>query len=672
MTTLATALLMFFAVVNRIWMFDIPGDVDTWFYLGHFFHFGEYTSTSVPIRNYYQTRLPYILPGWLAFAALSRPVALVVFSTLCFAVIVAGFAYTLSRLVSRSAVALTVVLLASDLYFLRSIGWHYVDNGVLAYQALTWAFLSAPLRRPVGYVHLTLAGASFACMTMVHLGSAVLAPVFAGYLLTRMTMESEPLERYWRYACAGLVGALAALVIFGVLNVAINGSGFFFILDQFHVGRYELVAMPQRRSFEFLLENGFWLVVHGAALFAAVVALAFHWLGRRRLAPLPFFFCLSLILLYTVLILLEGDFTLYLTRSGLYTSFFFILTYAVIGSLVFGGADKVEWKIRAAIVLVAVAVTAARLLGDGKIEFLPTVSPWILMIVMGAGLVIAALGSQLIIRSSGLLGFVCSGALITSPFYKDPGILVAHDAIAAASKGQVPRILFDEKDPETFPVFASITALFTEKAWFLRYGGYPNDSPWLMRPFLTGDKLFILRRGPAEIAAEAERLSRWVDVATPILFKTLDSAVGPTTLVGFEISQSVGLLPQYFNYRAKPIPGAALPGIIGTVDGSGRVALEGRDAPGLLSFGPSASVVPGGAELVFDMLATEPGNTWAITAGDGKATRSVASGEITASISPQQIRVPIQLPVTTHGIQGLVRFGGKGRLEMRGLEILHK
>src|SRR5262249_46261820 len=108
------------------------GDIDTWFYFGHFTSFPHYRSVDIPFNNYYQTRLPYLIPGAVIFQLLTLGWAKVAFAYLVAAVAIGSLVFTLRAHVSWTAAVLAAILMTSDIFFVRTIGWNYVDNGIVA------------------------------------------------------------------------------------------------------------------------------------------------------------------------------------------------------------------------------------------------------------------------------------------------------------------------------------------------------------------------------------------------------------------------------------------------------------------------------------------------------------------------------------------------------------
>ena len=159
------------------------GDLDTWFYYGHFTtKLGLYRDVNPFIEHdYYQTRLSFILPGWFIFHVFSTFVARVIHYYIYYIVISFSLLYVLSMNTSGAAALLATIMLGTDIYFIRSAGWNYVDIGVLCYLSLTFVSLTAAVRSIRPELWVATAGFCFACAVVTHLGSIVAAVPVVGY-----------------------------------------------------------------------------------------------------------------------------------------------------------------------------------------------------------------------------------------------------------------------------------------------------------------------------------------------------------------------------------------------------------------------------------------------------------------------------------------------------------
>ncbi len=163
----------FYLAINPSFGQNQAGDIDTWFYFGLAKSFWHQLGPDFN-NDYYETRLPYIIPAAIIFSIPSERLASLILSYLIYCTCGFSFFYVLSRHVSKPTALLATLLLASDIFFMRTVGWQYVDSGVLAYGSLTFAALTAASATSHRYNFVCLSGFCYASMVITHLGSAPL------------------------------------------------------------------------------------------------------------------------------------------------------------------------------------------------------------------------------------------------------------------------------------------------------------------------------------------------------------------------------------------------------------------------------------------------------------------------------------------------------------------
>ena len=91
------------------------GDIDTWFYFGLakslWYHWGNDF-----YNDYYETRLPYIIPAAVIFAIPSDRIASLMLSYLVYCTCAFSLFYVLCKHVAKPAALLATMLMASDLF----------------------------------------------------------------------------------------------------------------------------------------------------------------------------------------------------------------------------------------------------------------------------------------------------------------------------------------------------------------------------------------------------------------------------------------------------------------------------------------------------------------------------------------------------------------------------
>ena len=287
---------------------------------------------------------------------------------LVYSAIILSFWYVIRSHTSRPIAFASASLLALDLYFLRSVGWQYVDNGVLAYQALTLAFITAAAKGNTPWRYYALAGFTAASMIFTHLGSGALVFTFALYvyiLASRASPNLPLVKRIREPVLFALLGAGICQIFYGILNLWFYHDRFFFLSRQLKIGASEANSLLSAMPPSYLVQSAAWLTVPGAALIGSIIGLVVS--ARRRKSMLDFdVFCLFnaafLLSIVTLLEVLHRAF--FLSRDGEYISFFLIPAYLAIAALLFQPGIT-GWRIAALVVATFTASTWYRLAYDG-------------------------------------------------------------------------------------------------------------------------------------------------------------------------------------------------------------------------------------------------------------------------------------------------------------------
>ncbi len=227
-------------IINPNVLGNVVGDVDTWFYFGNFMALGQYTGYDFNgVSDYYQTRLPYIIPGYIVFHLFSLAWAKAIFAYLCYATTISSMFYSLRAHMAERTAALVLMVMASDIFFTRAINWNYVDEGAIVYQALTLAAITATRSAPTSrkMLWIGIAAFCFTCSVICHLGVALTIIPIAGYAAFCLEPTNLSKREILKLFGAALAGTTSCLIIFGFLNVIINRGDFFFLLFVYKVGK---------------------------------------------------------------------------------------------------------------------------------------------------------------------------------------------------------------------------------------------------------------------------------------------------------------------------------------------------------------------------------------------------------------------------------------------------
>jgi len=665
----------FFALCPIVVFFANPdvfgnrvADIDTWFYFGHFTRLGEYRNVEALIgNNYYQTRLPYLIPGYVIFSVFSEPWAKFILGYVSYAVTTASFYYLVSANFDRQKAALVTALFATDVFFVRGYGWNYVDIGVIAYftmgmAAITWAGQSDSWR----LAKMALAGFAFACMLFVHFGAVILAVPALAYLWYLMPQART--QRGITFLFGGLLlGAIAAQLVFGVLNKAIWGSRFFFLLEQLAVGRIELRTNPSWESPFALLKNGPWVTVHFGVWLATVAALIMAAVGRIRFELRDVVWLSSVVLLYAALFAVDAagwsNFTM---REGLRMTFFLTSTYFCVPFLL--GAISSRAAVRVVILLSLTALAA-------NIWILPNehlIDGRILAIVIALALGIGCYFGRTGVTAATLVVVIAARFFVSWPFAQNETIYQAHALIHSLSDGDLPQFITSENDPLYGSILACIISTFTERAWWLhgmKYPELPARAAW------NKSKVFVLSSTLNDPADALKELAPKVDKLKLVGSFQLGKDSKAFTVVQFEASNRISTLPQFSKYKSKEvmIPAAMLPSTFGpeTVIGDGR-KIENQASAGYLTFGPYVAIARGKYRVVIKHGKVSGDQGWDVVAPvSGEGFRVLAAGLFPATDKDgQETSAEIDVPSEFLNVEIRTRFSGQGALSVDAVGIV--
>jgi hypothetical protein len=209
-------------------IFSQAGFLDPWYYYGFFRNFHAFKSYLFQ-PTYFGSRLSWLLPGFLVHRFLSPVKASYVLHLGVLYVCIFSTYYVVRQLADRRAALLTALCLGSYAYTWSAIGWDYPDGAGLAYYLLTTALLVAAIGRPENRLWLVLAGSAWAGMEYTNIAWAFYSPVFA---ITYVGLR-ESKQPKWREALHAVLwggaGFIAATVLLGAINLAVEGTFWFYV-----------------------------------------------------------------------------------------------------------------------------------------------------------------------------------------------------------------------------------------------------------------------------------------------------------------------------------------------------------------------------------------------------------------------------------------------------------
>lgn len=645
------------------------GDVDTWFYFGHFLTLGEYADVAANYtNNYYQTRLSYTIPGYLIFQIFTVEWAKLVFAYLIYGVTVGSLFYVLKTHLGRRAATLGAVFMATDIFFVRSAGWNYVDNGILAYQALTFAALTATGPGKRNFIWIALASFFFTSMCFVHAGSGLLLFPLAAYGWMRLQPKNG---REWRQdIAAALLGVVVCQCLYGALNVWIWDGEFFFAVQQLEVGRNEAKHVVQWLSLDRIMNGGEWLIVHLAVWIASATALLLAAIRKIKLQPFQWFCFATVFALYLLIFVTdESKITYFMFRQGLYASFFLFPTYLAVGCLMAGDRQIPAWGASAIAALLFLMLASKLHVGGANIPGIPFVQAWSVGIAMGLLLAAGFAVGAPALKTAFFCGAAISTVLAQWQFDDTTDIYKTIAAIHQATGKDIPRIWTDKNDPLYEPVIMSAISAFTERAWWLRGEDFP-DPP---QEALDGDRVFVVSSRIHSLAKAQRILTPRVDHAERIRDFHVKLTKGDLWIGEFRLWNRIGVPPGFSASQLTHdgIPAVDLPSNVGRVDGQARMATNGESEMGALTYGPFAGLTPGRYRIVISYGPSTEAQEWAISSRTPLGVIVTQSGPLPATTQPNaRIVIPLSLDRRTQNFEVHTQYSGHGNITVRSVAII--
>ena len=639
---------LIYLAINPSFGQNQAGDIDTWFYYGlaksFWYHWGHDFH-----NDYYETRLPYIIPAAIIFAALSDRLASFILSYLVYCTCAFSLFYVLCRYVSKPTALLATMLLASDLFFMRTVGWQYVDGAVLAYGSLTFAALTAAATSRHKYAIVALSGFFYTSMVIVHLGSAPLGLAFLGYSILVFDIRKSEWREFFRLLFYALLGGIVCQIIYGALNVYLYKTHFFFEDQQLSAAKATIAIPPALwLPLDTLLSIGWWLTLHIAVWFAAAAMMI------ARLAkiyePNKFqSYCMwAVFVIYSLLFALDYfHISLFLGRDGLYISTYLLLSYLFIGSIL----PRVNHFSTALIVgsFFLASLIARWKLGAELEGQLIAAAPWQVGLLLG----VLITGVWLIKNRIGLAFVTVAVAVlalqITWPFRYEGSIYAAREVVARIVGKTLPYFVFSDTDPIYEPVVIGLVGSFTPRAWWLVCRDFPGG---LQR--FVGQRTIIIPSSNSD-AAEVTRMAR--TVVPEAMLSTANRIDRPEQdfwVYSFLIPKSPLLMPA-----------PKLPSSVGSVEAGRRVATMGTNA-GYLTYGPYVMLAPGRYKVTIKYESEGEAGSWDVVS----IAEVLAKGSISDTHGvAAEIVVTVDLPNGANDVQVRMFYSGHGRLAVESLSI---
>lgn len=649
-------------LVNANVLGNVNGDVDTWFYFGNFLGLGKYGGYEFNgPGDYYATRLPYILPGYAIFHIFPLAMAKVVFAYLVYVAAMGALLYTFRSIMPERTAVFALSLIATDIFFIRAVSWNYVDAGAIVYQALTFAALTAGRNSTRKRFWLGAAAFSFTCSVFCHLG--VVFSIFPLAIYAWFCLEPMKLSRkeFLGLLYAALAGAAICQIVFGLLNVVINGGDFFFFLLLYKIAHGESHSMQAWHPAWDLVRDCPWLTVPFAIWIASGLALAGGALRRLRFEPFQWAMLAGAFLTCSVIYSLDAlHITYFLSRSGMYATLYLVVCYVGMAALVSIG-PRLSLP---ATLTVGAAFLIALLI---RLHYNATGISWLPQIggVWKAGLVLGLLLalSFAVPRARMKAAVLCLAAVpalfIQWQFDDTRDAYTAFQAMRQMAHGDLPRIWTRLDDPLYRNVILPITASFSERGWWARGDNFPEVPPdaW------SNDTVFIASSTIHSLEEARKLVAPHVERIVPVRQRILHLSQGDLWIGEFRAWNRMGFLgkisPELL--QQGKAPAAEMFSMHGRVVGGSRVAVEGDK--GLLMFGPYMSLERGKYQVTIVYGPSSGEQSWdVVSQQNDHATRIVGGNLAPTNRTDARVTTTLDLTKKAIGLEIRARYSGTGKL----------
>ena len=252
--------------VDRTWFFS-PLLQDAYIYFGYYYHLPSHLL--VFHDQYYSTRLPLILPGWIAHSLFPTLIANAFLRLLLFYTSIFGLHGILKRVYGPTTALLITLLIAGNPFFLEAMGNDYIDGFGITY---TLAAMYCLHRASGSSQRAALVDVGGRRVVSSHLHEIVLRLFRAGYCGLRSALDllsaaRASIQLWW--CGAGSLGLTVALMS---INATLGGSPFFFLASvQAGVG---LASEGFPHTGWIWIIDAAWLILPGSVVAGGLLSLA--------------------------------------------------------------------------------------------------------------------------------------------------------------------------------------------------------------------------------------------------------------------------------------------------------------------------------------------------------------------------------------------------------------
>lgn len=461
--------------INPIFTSNPIGDWDVWMYYGYIRHLFQYSHYEIwPANEYIGTRITYFLPGHIVQEIFGADQYKLIFNIgICYSIIILSLYYIVARYTPAWTAFSISILLATDLYFLRSIGWDYVDKGVLAYEMLTLVCLTAAHNRHRRAILIIGAGFFATSMIFVHVASAIVFPVFFVYyafVVQRAQSYHDWVTHFVQILLFGTIGAVGAQLLFGTLTILLDGGDFFFFITQLGVIQSNISGWNAKLSD--LAAHGYWITVPLAAFVGAAISLTSRGF-RINASRFEVFWLWAVLVLYGVMFAGEITGKLWLfSRDGMHSTILAPYSMIAFGIMIYRQPSRGMTALTLTVFSAALLLRLFMGGGAGLSQYI-SIPMLVLGLAIGLMLAVSFIMSSVWVSAISIVVIGLLSSFNPAHFADDQDVRIAHAEINQVSNGRLPSIFYSREDPEVLFIW-SVLSSFTDRALFTSRETYPT------------------------------------------------------------------------------------------------------------------------------------------------------------------------------------------------------
>ena len=285
------ALLLIF---NHQWFYTFRGMIDPFMYMGYFKYYFQHEAIRHMDEYYKSSRLPWIIPGSLAFQLFNYKTAHFVLNFSLLYYIYFSFYFLAKRLFSPITAGIVLLLLCFYSEIHGSGGWKYHMMISIAYQLTSLIFLVRWLDKE-DFLSAFLSGVFFICAVHNHPPYLATLSLNAFLIFDRKAFRVGP---YLRYGLIFAFGA-GAMTVSLMLYSFVNGYSAYFFMPQIRYMRS--LQKTADTGIDWIFQSRHLVFTASVYVYALFIALSRIWAGKYRFRPMQ----ISFLFLTSVFILLQ-------------------------------------------------------------------------------------------------------------------------------------------------------------------------------------------------------------------------------------------------------------------------------------------------------------------------------------------------------------------------------